>query len=47
MRCAVLALASQIKTANLDDRKNLNERFVANNWTGAIMFATVLAGQLL
>lgn len=37
----------QIITADLNNRESLNDRFRANNWTGFIMFATVIAGKLL
>ncbi len=57
VRCAGLfgcAVASavwrgvlQVQTADWSDRLNLNHRFVSNNWVGGLVFAGIVAGNLL
>lgn len=37
-------LAYQVHTADLDDRLNLNDRFVSNRLTGALLFAGLVGG---
>ena len=37
----------QVNTADWSDRVNLNQRFVSNNWVGALVLAGIVAGKLL
>ena len=39
-------LAWQVTSADLEDRQNLNKRFVSNSTLGGLVFASILAGQL-
>ncbi|KAL7684358.1 putative UbiA prenyltransferase family, 4-hydroxybenzoate polyprenyltransferase [Plasmopara halstedii] len=39
-------LAWQVNTAKLDDPINLQERFASNKWFGALMFASVVLGNV-
>ncbi|GMF39621.1 unnamed protein product [Phytophthora fragariaefolia] len=40
-------LAWQVNTAKLDDPINLQARFASNKWFGALMFASVVAGNVV
>ncbi|GMF17415.1 unnamed protein product [Phytophthora lilii] len=40
-------LAWQLNTAKLDDPINLQARFASNKWFGALMFASVVAGNVV
>ncbi|KAF1784433.1 4-hydroxybenzoate octaprenyltransferase [Phytophthora cactorum] len=40
-------LAWQVNTAKLDDHINLQARFASNKWFGALMFASVVAGNVV
>ena len=37
----------QVHTADLEDRWSLTTRFVSNKWTGALVFAGAVAGNML
>ncbi|DBA04766.1 TPA: hypothetical protein N0F65_004403, partial [Lagenidium giganteum] len=39
-------LAWQVNTAKLDDPINLQKRFASNKWFGALMFGSIVAGNL-
>ncbi len=41
------ALNVQVYSADWSDRQNLNNRFVSNNWVGALVLAGVMAGKLV
>ncbi|KAJ0407526.1 hypothetical protein ATCC90586_002191 [Pythium insidiosum] len=40
-------LAWQVNTAKLDDPVNLQQRFASNKWFGALMFGSIVAGNVL
>ncbi|KAL4099400.1 hypothetical protein PRIC1_007206 [Phytophthora ramorum] len=40
-------LAWQVNTAKLDDPINLQTRFASNKWLGALMFASIVAGNVV
>jgi hypothetical protein len=44
---ATAHLGWQLQTLKLDDRVNLTERFVSNQWFGSIVLGSIVAGKVL